>query len=195
MKLFIGLFRQEYAGLPVSPIDAVQVENIEGKDVFETINNSLVKLLDANVAVLDTPDLVGSLTSSGGIKNAINLREVDVYLNEHGSKLIVGVMADGQSIPQVDDDETVVYVLLPTVYPIPVLLSIILGPEESPENISVEIVSKFNIGSGITPTNTLNNLVTALVDMRERGLPIPAVYMDTVVNELGKYDIQMYLQS
>lgn len=195
MKLFIGLFRQEYAGLPVSPIDAVQVENIEGKDVFETINNSLVKLLDANVAVLDTPDLVGSLTSSGGIKNAINLREVDVYLNEHGSKLIVGVQSDDQSIPQVDDDENVVYALVPTVYPIPVLITLVLGPEESAEGIGAEVVSKFNIGSGLTPINNLNNLVTALGDMRERGLPIPAYYGDAIVNELSKYNVELYFQS
>lgn len=195
MRLFIGLFRQEYNGLPISPIDAVQVENIEGKDVFETINNSLVKLLDANVAVLDTPDLVGSLTSAGGLKNAVNLRELDVYLNEKGNKLIVGIQADNQSIPQPDDDETVVYALVPTVYPIPVLVTLVLGPEESAEGIGAEVVSKFNIGSGLTPTNNLNNLVTALGDMRERGLPVPSYYGDAIVNELSKYNVELYFQS
>lgn len=195
MRLFIGLFRQEYTGLPISPIDAVQVENIEGKDVFETINNSLVKLLDDNVAVLDTPDLVGSLTSAGGLKNAVNLRELDVYLNEKGNKLIVGIQADNQSIPQPDDDETVVYALVPTVYPIPVLVTLVLGPEESAEGIGAEVVSKFNIGSGLTPTNNLNNLVTALGYMRERGLPVPSYYGDAIVNELSKYNVELYFQS
>lgn len=194
MKLKVSLFQQQYPGAPLTDIDAPVFVNWEDQNVspFPSITKAVVALLRENISHLPAPEVIDMIERTG-IDNMIQLNEVNAYLNNYASLTVIVAATGSDIIPELAETDFTIMVLTPINSMFKMRTDYISNDQDfSIREIVADIVSKFNIGSGLVPTNDLVNLVRSMEDMALKGLPMTEVFQNSLVSQLANYGCEIY---
>lgn len=192
MKIKVGLYGQQYIGTPLTEIDDPIILNFEDDNAnpFPEITKAVVTLLRDNISQLDDQE-VATLVERNGIDNVLDLNELNVYLQSQGLRLIVANTLSG-TIPDLADGQFTVVVMTPMNSMLPMRTDYVVNTQDLYlPGIIGDIISKFGIGRGLVPSNQLVNLVSVLNQMTEQGLPETPMYLNTLMEEVYKYGIEI----
>lgn len=187
MKVKVIIYQEKIQGGPLEVLsDAVYGE----VSSLQQITPLLTTALNNAYIYLQNTEIITMIESSE-IKRWLDIVNIQNYLRKQGLFLLVSEVVSDEQKPE---KGTYIEVVTPNLGMLP--MSTVYYDESSQYDIVdiiTEQVQKFNLGDNtLVPNSDIVSTLSAINDMKSKGMPIFPMYVDTLQNELANYGFTMY---
>lgn len=188
MKVKVCIYSEKTLGAPLSVLMDPIYKDI---DKFDEIGSMVYSALNAVSAYLPDQEVI-TMVESMGINRWMDIVNLQVYLRANNLVLLVTEVSTDQV--SLGTDGVIVEVVSPKIDSLPVSTSY-YSQDNQYDMVSIieEQVNKFMIGdSNIIPESSIKMLLSAINDMKSKGMQIFPMYVDQLEYEFSTYGFQMF---